>query len=150
MKRTRNILMAVLLISALIGVAISMLFETETLESGGMDVNGSTHFRITLIMEIMTIAVIPSALYMFRWKPISQKLADGKEKALLRWGTLRILMLALPMIANTIFYYAYAYEVTFAYMGIILLLCLVFVFPTLERCMQECGLVVVCDNKQTK
>ena len=41
------------------------------------------------------------------------------------------------MIANTLFYYLFGLNVTFGYMAIILLLCLLLVYPSKRRCMYE-------------
>ena len=48
----------------------------------------------------------------------------------------RLLILEVPMVINTLLYYIYM-NTTFGYMGIMLLLCLPFVFPTLNRCLAE-------------
>ena len=47
-----------------------------------------------------------------------------------------MLMLCLPMVANTLLYYIYM-NVAFGYMAIILLLSLCFVLPTMARCEAE-------------
>lgn len=59
-----------------------------------------------------------------------------KEPAMLKWGMLRLLILEAPMVSNTYLYYIYM-NTTFGYLAIILLLCLPFVFPTLNRCIAE-------------
>ena len=74
------------------------------------------------------------ALRLFRFSAVARQLTT--TYALLRWGTLRLLMLCVPMVANTLLYYLYM-NVAFGYMGIILLLCLAFVLPTKARCDAE-------------
>ena len=59
-----------------------------------------------------------------------------REKALLRWGSLRMLMLCVPMVINTLCYYLFM-NVAFAYMAIILFICLFLVYPSLDRCYSE-------------
>ena len=55
---------------------------------------------------------------------------------MMKWGLIRLLILEVPMVADTLLYYIYMYT-TFGYLAIILLLCLPFVFPTLSRCLDE-------------
>ena len=55
---------------------------------------------------------------------------------MMKWGTIRLLILEVPMLVNTLLYYIYM-NTTFGYMAIILLLCLPFVFPSLNRCLAE-------------
>ena len=49
---------------------------------------------------------------------------------------LRLLILLVPMLVNTLLYYAYG-KTTFGYMAIILCLTLPFVYPGKERCESE-------------
>ena len=53
-----------------------------------------------------------------------------------KWGMSRLLILEVPMVIDTLLYYIYM-NTTFGYLGIMLLLCLPFVFPTLNRCLDE-------------
>ena len=57
-------------------------------------------------------------------------------KAMLRWGTVRLAMLCVPMVLNTWLYYQFM-NVAFGYMAIIGLLSLAFVYPTRTRYIQE-------------
>ena len=87
-------------------------------------------------MELLTLVAIPLSLRMFRFAPVRHALAVGADRALARWGTVRILLLALPMVANTLLYYLFM-STTFGYMAIILFLCMPFVFPALGKCYYE-------------
>ena len=88
------------------------------------------------IMELATLACVFLALKFFKFKQIHQSLITEKAPALLKYGSLRLLLLELPMLTNTLLYYMYM-NTTFGYMAIILLLCLPFVFPTMNRCIDE-------------
>jgi hypothetical protein len=61
---------------------------------------------------------------------------EGKAIALRKWGVLRLSMLEVPLLANTLFYYIYM-NTTFGYMAIILLICLAFVYPSMNRCLAD-------------
>ncbi len=129
--------MAVFLILLISGLTTVMLFENKVLQPGDMDSNTDTGFVVMTIMEVLTLCAIPSSLYMFRWKWVRASLKAGREKALLKWGIVRMCMLGLLLIANTWLYYAFALTVTFAYLSIILLICMTFVMPTMGRCIRE-------------
>ena len=89
-----------------------------------------------VIMEFLTIAVIPLALKLFAFKVVKRKLVTGKGAALLPWGTARINMLCLPMLVNTFMYYQ-TMSPAFGYMAIILFLCVFFIYPSMARCVSE-------------
>lgn len=135
MKHTQKLLMTIFLTSIAVGLVIVVLFENDLLPCGIMiSDDKSVEFVVATIMELLTICVIPVALKLFRFKRISKLLTSAE--ALSKWGTIRLLMLCVPMIVNTVFYYMFM-NVAFGYMGIIIFLCLFFVVPTKERCRSE-------------
>ena len=76
------------------------------------------------------------ALYLFRMRAVRRRLVAGRENALLRLGLVRILMMALPMMADTLLYYIYMLP-SLGYLAIILFLSLFFVYPSKERCVGD-------------
>ncbi len=136
MKRTFIILFIAFLLPVVLTIQLIMLFECEFLVPGSRAGNLTEEFYVLMAMELLTICLVPSALWMFRAKFIKKRLVAGKEHALLRWGLLRLLMLAVPMVANTLLYYLYMLP-SFGYLAIIIFLSMFFVFPTMERCVSE-------------
>ena len=137
MKHTRTVLMAQfagILTAALFFV---ILFETDILESGIMaGADSQVEFAILTVMELLTIGCIPLALRLLKFKKIEADLQERHEEALLKWGVLRLSMLEVPLILNTICYYLFL-NTSFGYMAIILLLCMALVYPTKEKCNVE-------------
>ena len=114
-----------------------VLFETGVMEFGYYAGSSEqAEFLLTIMLELLTLAMIPLALKMFKFSRIRADLIARKEEALNKWGILRLLMLEVPMLINTLLYYAYA-KTTFGYMAIILCLTLTFVYPSQERCQSE-------------
>lgn len=112
-----------------------LVFESDLLPNGVLFTEDRAQETIVLtVMELLTIAIIPFSLRLFRFKQVAEKLTNAKR--LLHWATLRMLMLCVPMTLNCLLYYLYM-NVAFGYMGIILLLCLGFIVPTLSRCENE-------------
>ena len=85
-------------------------------------------------MELLTLCIIPMSLRLFKFGAVSRRLVSAES--LLKYGMVRMLMLCLPMLANTLLYYLYM-NVAFGYMAIIVFLCLAFVLPTKTRCESE-------------
>lgn len=123
-------------VSIIVSLAAVLLYETDTLMAGALAVGGNAEFISVALMEVLTICIIPFALRLFKFKRVSQALADGKEKALLRFGTMRMMMICLPMVVNTLLYYQFM-NVAFGYMAIIGLICLAFINPSMDRCKAE-------------
>lgn len=133
-RLTLTILFWTILALALITV---VLFETGILEFGYYASDQvQAEFLLTIMMEILTLAAIPLALKLFKFKSVRADLIARKAEALRKWGLLRLLLLLVPLLVNTLLYYAYA-NTTFGYMAIILCLTLPFVYPGKERCESE-------------
>lgn len=126
-------------IPILICLVVILLYENPFLMVGSYADSKSSEFVFASVMELVTIGVIPLALYLFKIKTINASLTaegDQRERALLRWGSIRLAMLTVPMMVNTVLYYLYM-NVAFGYMAIILFLSLIFIVPTLSRCADE-------------
>ena len=93
-------------------------------------------FVLTALMEILSLGAAFLGLRLFKFQAIHRDLVSRKEPAMWKWGMTRLLILQVPMVINTLLYYIYM-NTTFGYLGIILLLCLPFVFPSLSRCLAE-------------
>lgn len=137
MKRVKNILAAEMLASLLVSLIIIVLYESGTLLAGYLQDNANAEFLSVTCMEIVTICMIPLSLKMFKWKKVSASLKNDDGRALIKWGTLRMSMICIPMMLNTLFYYLFGFNVAFGYMGIIGLICLAFIYPSTSRCVNE-------------
>lgn len=115
-----------------------LLYETDLLPTGVWEGDTESEFIVLSLMELLTICLIPLALRLFRFKHIRRQLSTAGSNlvALSRWGTVRLLLLTLPMVVNTWLYYLYMHT-AFGYMAIILLLSLLFVTPSKSRCHEE-------------
>ena len=87
-------------------------------------------------MELLTLAAVPLALKMFRFRCIHNDLVKRKAPALRRWGVIRLSLLSVLLVANTLLYYIYM-NTAFGYMALIVLVCLPFVYPSMDRCLTE-------------
>lgn len=136
MKRTQSILtieIAVFVVAALIVVG---LFESNTLLEGSLADSKTNEFLVVTAMELLTLCTVPLALRLFKFKSVERSLKENGQQALLKWGTIRIMLIVVPMLLNVILFYLFG-NVAFGYMAIILFLCLFFIYPTKSRCEAE-------------
>lgn len=135
MRHTQKTLLTIFLSFVVVCAVLVVVFETGLLPEGVLFTPDRAQETVVLIvMELLTLGAIPLALRLFHFHRIASLLTTPDR--LLRWGVLRLLMLCVPMAANTLLYYLYM-NVAFGYMGIILLLSLGFVVPTKSRCENE-------------
>ena len=136
MKSISKYLTLIYILLAALTLAVIMVFETEMLESGLMAGENQSEFIFTFVMELVSLSAAFLGLRLFKFKAVHDDLIARQEPAMMKWGTIRLLILEVPMLADTLLYYMYM-NTTFGYLAIILLLCLPFVFPSLNRCLAE-------------
>lgn len=135
-KLSQKILLINFWLALTVVLLMVLFYELEILEPTLLASNVQLVFVLQILMEIVTIAVIPLALKMFSFKFVHHQLIEGKGNALLSWGTTRLNLLCIPMLINTFLYYQ-VMSPAFGYMAIILFLCLFFVYPSMGRCVAE-------------
>lgn len=138
----RNLLIGQFFIYVGIVAIIVVGFETDTFWAGIVIEDAKRVFFMQTLMEILTICLVPIALKMFKLKVVSrpiEKKMGGVPLAV--WGTLRFALLGVPMVVNTYLYYR-TISIAFAYMALIGLASMVFVYPSDDRIVAECKLDV--------
>lgn len=139
MEKTVKNLRMLFICSIAVALIIVLLYETEILRPGALALNNRLCFVVATIMELLTIAIIPFALRLFKFRKVNGKLTESETTRwdnLLKYGSVRILLLAIPMIINVVCYYLFTLT-AFAYLAIILFLCMFFVYPTVDKCIAE-------------
>lgn len=122
-----------------LAIAISLctviLHETGTLAPGnGLGGNPNQQFIVLSASELFTICLIPLAMRLFKFTSIAKATSSAEGKT--KWSHIRLAMITIPMVANTLLYYIYMH-VAFGYMAIIALFCLFFIYPGKARCINE-------------
>ena len=136
-KTTKNILTAVMVGSIIVSILIVVLFETEILIPGIIAKDSQVDFLLLTFMELITICSIPIALRLFKFGFVQKNISSDSAMGLFKWGLVRMFLLCVPMMGNTLLYYISSLNVAYGYMGIICFICLVFVRPTMKRCLAE-------------
>ena len=136
MKKTSVFLKSFLYVSVAVSLLLLAAKELGWMGTETWQLSIKTEFYINIVLELLTLCNIPLALRLFKWRPISAQLYNQKEKALLKWGTIRMALLCVPMVANTVFY-TFTGKAAYFYMAVILFICLAFVYPSMARCVAE-------------
>lgn len=132
MKKTFNILRTLFIASVGIAVVVAALYELDILPSGVLADRPQDEFLCTIAMELVTIVFIPIALRLFKTKDVDRRLDEGDIKTFKTWSIVRILMITVPLLMNTLLYYIFM-NTTFGYMALILLICLPFIYPETRK-----------------
>lgn len=132
MKKTVNILRTLFIASVGIAVVVAALYELDILPSGVLADRPQDEFLCTIAMELVTIVFIPIALRLFKTKDVERLLGEGDIRTFKTWSIVRILMITVPLLMNTLLYYLFM-NTTFGYMALILLICLPFIYPATRK-----------------
>ena len=136
MKKVSKQLQVFYIAQVVLALVVIVLFELNLLPEGVKADDKQSEFALTSLMELITLGAAFLGLRLFKFEVIHNDLVKRKETAMWKWGMARLLILEAPMVINTLLYYIYM-NPTFGYLAIILLLCLPFVFPSLNRCLSE-------------
>lgn len=136
MKETIKQQKTIFIVSICVVLLTVAVFEMDMLPTGVLPPNSAMEFYALMVMELALVALIPLSLRLFKFKKIAEELSVRKEKALQKWGSIRLAMLILPLFINTLLYYMFM-STTFGYMAIILLICMAFVYPNTDKCYFE-------------
>ena len=136
MQNTRTVLLAVLWGMLCFSLLLVVVYEMGWMEAGAFAGRAKSEYFISVVMELEALAGIPLAPRLFKWKKVERELKQKKQRALRCWGLIRLLILCLPMVVNTMLYYLFM-NPAFGYLAIIHALCLMFVYPSLDRCVAE-------------
>lgn len=136
MSKTKNILTGEYIFFMAVAIIIAVLCENDIIHNGIFAGSRQAEFISLSIMELVTITSIPVSMKLPNIKKVKESIKTNPYKNIIRWGTLRLCLIGIPLIANTILYYSYMH-VAFGYMAIIGLICLAFIYPGKEMRINE-------------
>ncbi len=150
MKKTLTLLNWAFYLPIALCFLMIVLFEYDILPAGIVksDETQTLEFFLEFLMIILTIAGIPLILKMFKFSFISRKVAEDQSSDYVvycHYSLIRILLLALLLVGNTLLYYLFM-NVRFGYLAIILLISAIFMKPTKERIQAESGRQEIDDS----
>ena len=92
---------------AALTLVIILLYETDILETGVLEEKKQSEFILTALMELVSLGAAFLGLRLFKFKVVHNDLINRQEPAMMKWGTVRLLILELPMLVDTLLYYIY-------------------------------------------
>lgn len=119
-----------------ISVMFVVLYESNILLPGGLDMADQGQYIMLAIVELITLAVIPLCLYLFRSKGIRRQLSQRPTLSLMRFGILRLIILGAGLVFNTLLYYM-SMTPSYGYLAIIIAIAMTFIYPSKKRCEKE-------------
>lgn len=138
MKQTQKILMllfwSILLQAAVIYLIADVMDIDISIFSGA---SREARFLPMTLMILITLALVPLSLRLFKFRIVADDLIRRKEKALQKWGIIRLCMLEFLLIVNALLYYFFGFESSFGYLAVVVLLTMPFVYPSMTRCINE-------------
>ncbi len=131
-NRTRKKALAVY--SGTVGASLltAVLFESGASEDGWLAVERQTEFVAATLMVLVTMGCIPLSLRLKHLKRAVRVMRRCGLRSEFSLFAVRILLLGVPMLADTLLYYAFV-SPRFGYMAIILLLCLLSLYPSADK-----------------
>ena len=138
MKETRNYLSVLFTLVCVIALGLYIggeFFDMDIAVLSGL--SDQTRFILQTAAILLSLAIVPLSLRLFSLPKVRADLLQRKAAALKGWGALRLLMLGVILIGNTLLYYMLGYESAFCYLAIITALVMPFVVPTMKRCEAE-------------
>ena len=129
-----NLFWMQLIIPALIYTAGEFFHVDMSLLAG---ISASARYALTVGAVVLTLALIPLALRLFRFRRVHDDLILRQADALSKWGVIRLCILGDLLLLCTALYYALGYEPAFGWLAVITMLAMPFVYPTMNRCLAE-------------
>ncbi len=115
---------------------LMLLFETGVISDGWMAVEKQTEFVAATVMVLVTMGCAPLSLRFLHFKRVAEAVESGRWNVQGNVFVVRLLLLGIPMFANTLLYYAFM-SPRFGYMAIILLLCMLCIYPSVDNDKEE-------------
>lgn len=130
----------------LVAILLVVLFESDCLLPGGFAGEDRAVYLAQTLSILITLGCIPLALKLFSIdfirKRLSVKNGESSLPAYRCWSEVRMFLLAFPLIVNLVLYYL-TMEVSSAYCALIVVLAMLFCWPSEARLMNEAN----CQNQ---
>ena len=111
---------------------LMILFETGVVSGGWLAVERQAEFVVATVMVLVTMGCAPLSLRFLHFKRVADAVNSGRWNVQGNVFIMRLLLLGIPMFTNTLLYYAFV-SPRFGYMAIILLLCLLSLYPSDDK-----------------
>ena len=122
-------------------ILVAIIFESGFVELHSLlGSDALVTYCMQMVGIVLTIGIIPFALKMMKLSFVKRRI-QLSEQEYLRWSIIRIAILGVPLIYNTLAYYLLEFEPTCGYLALIVLVAFCFVWPSDGRMRQERELI---------
>lgn len=130
----RKLYIAVLITSAILAIS----FETGLLVVDWAP-EASLAYVLEIVGVVLAVIAIPLALKLLHFQRI-KAIIQGNETKYRSWSIYRITMLAAPLYYNLLMYYLLGCDVTCGYLALMVVVAMLFIWPSRSRMEYECEL----------
>lgn len=111
---------------------IAVLFEMLSLEPGQLTCNEEASYWFGICGIGLLLICIPVALKLMSFKRIKAAVKESTQ-AYQTWSLMRLALLEVPLLFNTLAYYLLGCEPKFGYMALMIVVAHLFVWPSLDK-----------------
>lgn len=123
-------------IELLTAVCFAVIFETGLLPEGDWAADEVLNYWLSMAGVALTIILLPLSLRLMKFEKVKQYVAES-EMNYVRCSVVRIVMLGVPLLYNTLCYYLTGCVPTYAYMALMAAVCFLFIWPSHDRMTYE-------------
>lgn len=120
----------------LTAAGLVFIFETGMLPEGDLGADEVFAYWLSMAGVALTIILLPLSLRLMKFKAVMKSVAES-EMNYTRWSLIRIAMLTIPLLYNTLCYYLTGCVTTFAYMALMVAVGFMFIWPSRDRMTYE-------------
>ncbi len=136
MKRTITILRLLYATELLTAALLLVIFESGLITPGLLAGDDATNYIMTMVGVALTIIHIPLALKFLTFKRIKEQI-HADEQRYTQYAIVRIALLSVPLIYNTLAYEMLGCEPTCGYLALMVVVAFVFIWPTEDKICYE-------------
>lgn len=116
---------------------IVLIFESGLLPAGELAHDAQAIYLAEMAGVCLTIISIPLAMKFMKFTAV-RKALTARPQSYTTYSLLRLMILSVPLLVNTLFYYMTGFDATLGYLAIIMLIPYLFVWPSRARWEDEC------------
>ncbi|MBR1548348.1 MAG: hypothetical protein IJ637_06455 [Prevotella sp.] len=135
-KNLMTLYWAMIVCMAIVAASMAYLYS----ELGSIFSDAVEQYLFSMVAVVSTLAVVPLSLRLFRFRMIRRAVDADPLRQYEMWAQLRLSILCGVNMMNIVFYGLTGLP-SFVYLGIIITITFVFVYPSLDRCKSEANYV---------
>ena len=129
MQHTTTFLRLFFLSELLAPAILAAIFESDKLPAGATAIDEVQEYTFSMFSVVFTLISVPLALKLMTFKRVRVQVQKS-EQNYRTWAIMRIALLGVPLIYNTLMYYILGFNTTCGYLGLICAVAFFFIWPS--------------------